>query len=108
MTKTKALESLVIASFVRGLSTRDVEAALEEALGEQAAFSKSTVSRVCQVFCGARGVGHWHVHDHGRPQVGPAAGPPGSCSASVASLTLPRRPSESWGRNWSRRSIAGR
>jgi hypothetical protein len=31
----------VIAGFVRGLSTRDVEAALTEALGEQAAVSKS-------------------------------------------------------------------
>lgn len=35
VTRTKALESLVIAGFVRGLSTRDVEATLEEALGEQ-------------------------------------------------------------------------
>src|SRR4029078_1999008 len=33
--------------FVRGLSTRDVEAALVEALGEQAAVSKSTVARIC-------------------------------------------------------------
>jgi len=49
VTRTKALESLVIAGFVRGLSVRDVEAALAEALGEQAALSKSTVSRICQV-----------------------------------------------------------
>jgi transposase-like protein len=48
VTKTNALESLVIAGFVRGLSTRDVEAALVEAFGEQAAVSKSTVSRVCE------------------------------------------------------------
>ncbi len=48
VTKTHALESLVIASFVRGLSVRDVEAALAEALGDQAAISKSTVSSVCQ------------------------------------------------------------
>ena len=48
VTKTNALESLVIAGFVRGLSTRDVEATLVEALGEQAAVSKSTVSRVCE------------------------------------------------------------
>jgi putative transposase len=47
VTKTHALESLVIASFVRGLSVRDVEAALAEALGDQAAISKSTVSSVC-------------------------------------------------------------
>ena len=33
VTKTNALESLVIASFVRGLPVRDVEAALAEALG---------------------------------------------------------------------------
>jgi putative transposase len=48
VTKTHALETLVIASFVRGLSVRDVEAALAEALGDQAAISKSTVSNVCQ------------------------------------------------------------
>jgi putative transposase len=48
VTKTNALETLVIASFVRGLSVRDVEAALAEALGDQAAISKSTVSSVCQ------------------------------------------------------------
>jgi len=48
VTRTNALESLVIASFVRGLSVRDVEAALAEALGDQAAISKSTVSSVCQ------------------------------------------------------------
>jgi putative transposase len=49
VTRTKALESLIIAGFVRGLSTRDVEATLDEALGEQAALSKSTVSRICEV-----------------------------------------------------------
>jgi putative transposase len=48
VTRTNALETLVIASFVRGLSVRDVEAALAEALGDQAAISKSTVSSVCQ------------------------------------------------------------
>ena len=48
ITRTNALESLVIASFVRGLSVRDVEAALAEALGDQAAISKSTVSQICQ------------------------------------------------------------
>jgi putative transposase len=47
VTKTNALESLVIAGFVRGPSTRDVEAALAEALGESATVSKSTVSRIC-------------------------------------------------------------
>ena len=47
VTKTNALETLVIASFVRGLPVRDVEAALAGALGDQAAISKSTVSSVC-------------------------------------------------------------
>lgn len=43
-TKTNALEALVIAGFVRGLSTRDIEATLVEALGDtQAAISKSAV-----------------------------------------------------------------
>jgi putative transposase len=41
-------ESLVIAGFVGGLSVRDVEATLVEALGEGAAVSKSTVSRICE------------------------------------------------------------
>ena len=48
VTRTNALESLVIAGFVRGLSVRDVEATLSDALGPEAALSKSTVSRVCQ------------------------------------------------------------
>jgi putative transposase len=46
--RTNALESLVIAGFVRGLSVRDVEATLADALGAQAALSKSTVSRICE------------------------------------------------------------
>jgi putative transposase len=48
VTKSNALESLVIAGFVRGLSTRDVQNTLADALGSEAALSKSTVSRVCQ------------------------------------------------------------
>jgi putative transposase len=48
VTKTNALETLVIAAFVRGLSVRDVEATLAEALGDQAAISKSTVSEACK------------------------------------------------------------
>jgi putative transposase len=48
VTKTNALESLVIAGFVRGLSVRDVEATLADALGAEAALSKSTVSRICE------------------------------------------------------------
>jgi Transposase, Mutator family len=35
VTRTNALEALVIAGYVRGLSTRDVEAALAEALGPE-------------------------------------------------------------------------
>ena len=46
--RTNALESLVIAGFVRGLSVRDVEATLADALGAEAALSKSTVSRICE------------------------------------------------------------
>jgi putative transposase len=48
VTKTNALETLVIAAFVRGLSVRDVHATLAETLGDQAAISKSTVSEVCK------------------------------------------------------------
>src|SRR3989454_7570801 len=44
--RTHALEALVIVSFLRGLSVRDVEAALEEAF-ERPVVSKSTVSRIC-------------------------------------------------------------
>lgn len=47
VTKTNALESLVIAGYVRGLSTRDIEACLADALGEDAALSRSTANRVC-------------------------------------------------------------
>jgi transposase-like protein len=45
--RTHALESLVISSFLRGLSTRDVEGALEEVFEEPIA-SRSTVSRICE------------------------------------------------------------
>lgn len=45
--RTHALEALVVLSFLRGLSVRDVEALLAEALGEQV-VSKSTVSRICE------------------------------------------------------------
>jgi putative transposase len=48
VSRTNALEALVISGFVRGLSVRDVEAALAEALGPEAALSKSTVARVCE------------------------------------------------------------
>src|SRR5262249_20081705 len=48
VTRTNALKSLVIAGFVRGLSTRGVEAALAEALGPEAKVSRSTISRICE------------------------------------------------------------
>jgi len=47
VTRTYALESLVISSFLRGLSTRDIEAALCETFDERIA-SRSTVSRICE------------------------------------------------------------
>jgi transposase-like protein len=47
VTRTHALESLVICSFLRGLSVRDVEAALEETF-DAPVVSKSTAARVCQ------------------------------------------------------------
>ena len=60
VTRTHALEALVIASFLRGLSVRDVEAALEEAF-DGPVVSKSTVSRICtdtreryRAWCGRR------------------------------------------------------
>ena len=40
VTRSNALESLVIAGFVRGLSVRDVENTLADALGAEAALSK--------------------------------------------------------------------
>jgi len=45
VTRTYALQSLVISSFPRGLSTRDVEAVLEDTFEEPLA-SRSTVSRI--------------------------------------------------------------
>jgi len=45
--RTHALEALIICSFLRGLSVRDVESALEETFGEQV-IGKSTVARVCK------------------------------------------------------------
>ena len=45
--RTHALEALIIVGFLRGLSVRDVEGLLEEALGERV-VGKSTVARICQ------------------------------------------------------------
>ncbi|MER3412286.1 MAG: IS256 family transposase [Thermoleophilia bacterium] len=58
--RTHALEALVLCSFLRGLSVRDIEAALEETFDEPI-VSKSTVSRICEqareryrAWCGRR------------------------------------------------------
>jgi putative transposase len=48
VTRTNALETLVISCWVRGLSDRDVEAMLVEVFGEQATISRTTASRICQ------------------------------------------------------------
>jgi putative transposase len=48
VSRTNALETLVISCWVRGLSDRDVEATLVEVFGEQATISRTTVSRICQ------------------------------------------------------------
>jgi putative transposase len=48
VSRTNALETLVISCWVRGLSDRDVEAMLAEVFGEEATISKTTVSRICQ------------------------------------------------------------
>ena len=48
VTRTNALETLVISCWVRGLSDRDVEAMLVEVFGQDAGISRTTASRVCQ------------------------------------------------------------
>jgi transposase-like protein len=48
VSRTNALETLVISCWVRGLSDRDVEAMLAEVFGEDATISRTTVSRICQ------------------------------------------------------------
>jgi transposase-like protein len=57
VTRTNALESLVISGWVRGLSDRDIEATLAEVLGPEAALSKSTVSRIGAEFAA------WRIRD---------------------------------------------
>jgi transposase-like protein len=61
VTRTNALESLVISGWVRGLSDRDIEATLAEVLGPEAALSKSTVSRICAAI-GAE-FAAWRIRD---------------------------------------------
>jgi transposase-like protein len=48
VSRTDALETLVISCWVRGLSDRDVEAMLVEVFGQDAGISRSTASRICQ------------------------------------------------------------
>jgi putative transposase len=48
VSRTNALETLVISCWVRGLSDRDVEAMLVEVFGHDAGISRSTCSRICQ------------------------------------------------------------
>ena len=48
VSRTNALETLVISCWVRGLSDRDIEATLVETFGRDASVSKSTASRICQ------------------------------------------------------------
>ena len=48
VSRTNALETLVISCWVRGLSDRDVEATLAEVFGQDATISRTTVSRICQ------------------------------------------------------------
>jgi putative transposase len=86
VSRTNALEALVLSGFVRGLSVRDVEAARAEALGPEAASSKSTVSRICQVTTDAfrrRGLGEVELD---------------SCSWTprTSGCTRTRPPSRSW------------
>ena len=48
VTRTNAVETLVISCWVRGPSDRDIEAMLAETFGEEAAISATTASRICQ------------------------------------------------------------
>jgi putative transposase len=48
VSRTNALETLVISAWVRKLSDRDVEALLEEVFGDEAKTSRSTASRIAQ------------------------------------------------------------
>jgi putative transposase len=73
VTRTHALESLVISGWVRGLSDRDIEATLAEVLGPEAALSKSTVSRICSAIreefaaWRARDLAAWGIDVDGKP-----------------------------------------
>jgi transposase-like protein len=87
--RTNALESLVIAGFVRGLSVRDVEATLAEALGSEATLSKSTVSRICEAIKTEFDV--WKKRDLSDVALSTC-----SWTAATSRCTLARRPSRCW------------
>ena len=69
VTKSNALESLVIAGFVRGLSVRDVENTLAEALGDR---GRVVASRPCRRVCQAIGdeFAAWSTAPPGRHRAG--------------------------------------
>lgn len=97
VTRTNALETLVIASLVRRLSTRDVEGALADALEPEAGLSRTTVSTICRaiiaeighVSCGvpvdvfdAAWVGTRLAASYGLPDDQGWWGPPGVMTAA--------------------------
>ena len=81
----------MIAGFVRGLSVRDVENTLADALGAEAALSKSAVSRICQA-----------IGDEFDGLGDPPAGRPGAGlpvpGRSISRCTPARGPSRCWPR----------
>jgi transposase-like protein len=87
--RTHALESLVIAGFVRGVSVRDVEASLADALGPEAALSKSTVSRICEAIKDEFDA--WKTRDLSGISVETC-----SCTALTSVCTKVRGPSRCW------------
>jgi putative transposase len=100
VTRTHALESLVIAGYVRGLSDRDVEASLAEALGSEATLSRSTVSRSCEAIkvefdtwkhrhLGAVELEYLYV-DASHFRMHPAPGPSRCCARGASAATASR------------------
>ena len=84
VTRTKALESLVIASFVRGLAVRDVEAALEEATAKPAATMPSPDAKANARYA-IRKAATPSPRTAGPPQLS-AARPPAKLSPSAIAL----------------------
>jgi hypothetical protein len=123
LTRTNALEALVVSAWVRGLSDHDIEAALREVLGEEAAPSKSSVSRICQQVkdefaeFAARDLSkirlgylfldgtnfRFHEHNHRRADdrcSAPGASTPTASPTSSASLRRSRSPPMLGGTSW--------